>query len=92
MTAPASGRVRAAVTTARAVATRPRLWPEALATARRLAPAGWWRRFPFLPLPDRAYWHFRMSTAFGEDWTGRPSVEDVVAYLEWCQRVDPGHR
>jgi hypothetical protein len=92
VTAARTGRARAAVTTARAVVARPRLWPEAVATARRLAPQRWWRRFPFLPLPDPAYWRFRMSTAFGDDWSGRPSTADVVAYLEWCQRVHPGHR
>lgn len=87
-----TGRARAAVTVALAVAPRPQLWLGALAAAGRLAPRGWWRRFPFLPLPDPAYWRFRMDTAFGQDRSGRPSTDDVVAYLEWCQRVDPGRR
>jgi hypothetical protein len=25
----------------------------------------WWRHAPFLPLPDSAYWHFRMVTVNG---------------------------
>ena len=87
-----AGRTKAAIAAVWAVAPRPRLWLEALAAAARLAPRGWWRRFPFLPLPDPAYWRFRMSTAFGEDWSGRPSAHDVVSYLEWCQRVHPGRR
>lgn len=27
-----------------------------------LRASDWWRRPPFLPLPDKAYWDFRMST------------------------------
>ena len=26
---------------------------------------GWWRRFPFLPLPARDYLRWRMHTAYG---------------------------
>jgi hypothetical protein len=87
-----SGRAPAARTAVAAVVTRPRLWREAVATVRRLAPAGWWRRPPFLPVPDAAYWGFRMHTAYGDQWAGRPSRGDVVDYLQWCQRVRPGRR
>jgi hypothetical protein len=31
----------------------------------RLRRTGWWRRPPFLPLPDREYWKFRLVTAAG---------------------------
>jgi hypothetical protein len=86
------GRARALLAAARAVLPRPRLWGEALRTVRRLAPPGWWRRPPFLPVPDAAYWRFRMQTAFGDDLSGRPSAQDVVDYLRWCQRARPSHR
>ena len=80
-------RARAMARAAAAVATRPRLWPIALVTAGRLVPRGWWRRFPFLPVPDGAYWQFRMQTAFGADPDGRPTLRDVVEFLNWCQRT-----
>jgi hypothetical protein len=31
----------------------------------RFRPNGWWRRAPYLPLPDDAYWHFRVTTYAG---------------------------
>ena len=36
-----------------------------------LAPDGWWRRPPHLPLPDPAYLRFRMVTAHGGDGSAR---------------------
>jgi len=61
---------------------RPRLWSTALRQAHRLARPGWWRRPPFLPLPDRAYLRFRLETQYGGD--GSPAPADLVTYLEWC--------
>jgi hypothetical protein len=67
-----------------AVVVRPRLWTVALVQLSRLAPTAWWRRPPFLPVPDRAWLHFRLVTAYGGD--GRPPTPaDVVAYLDWCR-------
>ncbi|MGH9046465.1 MAG: hypothetical protein ACRDVW_04025 [Acidimicrobiales bacterium] len=82
-----SRRARSAGTVLAVLLARPSLWPVSLATLARLAPVGWWRRPPFLPVPDNAYWRFRMHTAYGEDWTTRPTKRDVVDYLEWCQRA-----
>ena len=48
----------------------------------RLRRRGWWWRPPFLPLPDEAYWHFRMVTATGE-MTSRPSWTMVVDAARW---------
>ena len=62
---------------------RPRLWPIALSQAVRLARPGWWRRPPFLPLPDPDYVRFRMQTAYGA--RGEPQPADLVAYLNWCR-------
>jgi hypothetical protein len=77
---------------AAAVARRPALWPAALGAALRLAPSGWWRRPPFLPLPDPAYWQFRMETAFGADARHRPRAHEIIEYLAWCQRSRPRSR
>jgi hypothetical protein len=78
----ARGRMWAA---AGAVAARPWLWPAAVVQARRLAPRGWWRRPPFLPLPDRDYLRFRLQTAYGDP--DRPiEPDDLVAWLRWTRR------
>ena len=69
-----------------AVAVRPRLWWPAVTAATRFAPRGWWRRRPFLPVPDDRYWRFRMETAYGDDGAS-PSDEDVVEVLQWSQRL-----
>lgn len=66
-----------------AVLRRPSLWWTALVVCRRLAPPGWWRRRPYLPLPDPSYWNFRMVTAYGGDGDAPPEPDDLVTYLEW---------
>ncbi|HUV58088.1 MAG TPA: hypothetical protein VMV96_04715 [Acidimicrobiales bacterium] len=33
----------------------------------RLRRRGWWHQVPFLPLPDPAYWSFRLSTVNGSN-------------------------
>lgn len=72
---------------------RPDLWAVAAVTAARLAPSGWWRRWPPLPLPDASYWRFRMMTAYGGSGDAVPRARDVVDYLEWCrERHRPHHR
>lgn len=67
-----------------AVARRPDLWATGAVQVRRLAPNSWWRRAPFLPLPDRAWMRFRLRTAYGDP-DHVPEPADVVAWLEWCR-------
>jgi hypothetical protein len=68
-----------------AVAVRPRLWAVGVVQLFALARRGWWRQRPFLPLPDRDYYRFRLQTMYGDpDHAAEPG--DVVAYLEWCRR------
>ncbi|MGE3619313.1 MAG: hypothetical protein AB7L84_02530 [Acidimicrobiia bacterium] len=77
------GRVLAVVV---AVARHPGLWVTAVRQLAVLAAPGWWRRPPFLPLPDRAYLRFRLQTAYGgEGELDALSGDDVVAYLRWCR-------
>lgn len=71
-----------------AVLVRPGLWLTALVQVHRLAPRGWWRRPPFLPLPPADYSEFRMVTQYGGKYLadgGRAVPSDVVDYLAWCR-------
>jgi hypothetical protein len=64
---------------------RPDLWAEALRALVALAPDGWWRRPPFVPVPEPDYAAWRIATAYGDpDADVRPS--DVIAYLAWRRR------
>ena len=81
---PAPLRARAVVDAAAAVVVRPWLWGTALRQVLVLATPAWWRRRPFLPLPDPAYVAFRLQTMYGDP-AHRPVPADVVAYLRWCR-------
>jgi len=72
-----------------AVLKRPRLWLTAVGAAFAFAPSDWWRRPPFLPVPDDEFIRWRTATAYGCDDAGLVT-EDVVAYLEWRQRFAQG--
>jgi hypothetical protein len=74
------------VRTAALVALRPGLWPTAVRQLWLLARPGWWRRPPYLPLPDTAYVEFRLHTAYGSG-DRVPVGRDVVAWLRWCARM-----
>lgn len=69
----------------RAIARRPDLWVHALRSSWAITPRGWWRRYPFLPIPDRSYLEFRRFTAYGSA-DHRLEPDDVVAFLEWSRR------
>ena len=56
-----------------------------LRVAWRFRRNGWWRRFPFLPLPSRDYVRWRMHTAYGSD-DAIPPADDVVRYARWAVR------
>lgn len=70
-----------------AVLVRPWLWATALVQVFRLAAPGWWRRRPFLPLPDPDYLAFRLQTMYGGPGLSAETAEagDVIAYLKWCR-------
>lgn len=68
-----------------AVLRHPSLWATGLRQALVLARPGWWRRAPFLPLPDPAYLRFRLETAYGGLGDRPPEPGDLVTYLRWCR-------
>ncbi|HUD69396.1 MAG TPA: hypothetical protein VMQ40_04075 [Acidimicrobiales bacterium] len=65
---------------------RPTAWWAGATSAIRFAPRGWWRRPPFLPLPDSRYWRFRMETAFG-DKDAAPELDDLVTAIHWSRQA-----
>lgn len=62
---------------------RPGLAVDLMRISWRFRPARWYRRFPFLPLPDQTYLRWRMYTAYG-DYDAVPSVTDVERYARWA--------
>jgi hypothetical protein len=71
------------LTVGSALLRRPGLWATAFRQAFRLAAPGWWRRRPFLPVPDADYLRFRLETQYGSD--HEPEPADVITYLHWCR-------
>jgi hypothetical protein len=62
---------------------RPALAADLLRVAWRFRSRRWYMRFPFLPLPDRAYVRWRMYTAYG-DYDAIPPAQDVERYARWA--------
>jgi len=85
----AVARLRTLKPTMSALARRPDLWPVALRSARHLAPRQWWRRRPFLPVPDDDWIRFRLITAYGGDGSATADepvpADDVIVWLEWMR-------
>ena len=60
-----------------ALASRPHLWLTAVRQTFALAPRGWWKSMPFLPIPAREYVSFRTHTQYGSS-RREPEVYDVI--------------
>lgn len=60
----------------------PRLALDLLRTGWAFRHREWFRRAPFLPLPDPVYLRWRMYTAYADEATV-PPVEDVVRFARW---------
>ena len=71
----------------RVLVPRPWLWPTAIRQLRRFAPDGWWKRAPFLPVPDRALLEFRGVTQYGDPGHSA-DADDLLAWLTWCRAED----
>ncbi|HEV3187653.1 MAG TPA: hypothetical protein VGZ04_06350 [Acidimicrobiales bacterium] len=71
------------------LARRPKLVPLVVRAAWRLRAKYWWRRAPYLPLPDEHYWNFRMMTATGST-EGHVSAREIVDAARWSSRQRVG--
>ncbi|MGE0438935.1 MAG: hypothetical protein AB7L66_21125 [Gemmatimonadales bacterium] len=60
----------------------PRLAVDLLKTGWAFRRRGWWRRAPFLPVPDRDYLRWRMYTAYGDEAAVPPAI-DVIRFARW---------
>ena len=80
-------RTRIAVLTLLGLLVHPELWVTAVRQVVRIAPRHWWRRPPFLPLPEADYLRFRMETQYG---TEQAAIDpaDLIVYLRWCRHPD----
>lgn len=83
--------LRLVLTLAPRAAVHPTLARDLVRVAWRFRSRGWWRRPPFLPLPDREYVRWRMHTAYG-DADVVPPTEDLVKYARWIGRTSRGSR
>lgn len=61
----------------------PGLAADLLRVSWRFRARDWWRRPPFLPIPDRDYMRWRMHTAYGDD-DAVPPPRDVERYARWA--------
>ncbi len=69
----------------RYLARHPASVPAVIGSAWRLRADGWWRRWPFVPLPDRGYWAFRVMTATGS-YDRVLSPREIVDAATWASR------
>ncbi len=69
---------------------RPRLAVDLMRITWSFRSSSWYRRFPFLPLPDPTYLRWRMYTAYG-DYDAVPSVTDVERYARWASNSLQGN-
>ena len=60
----------------------PRVAVDLLRTAWAFRRREWWRRAPFLPVPDATYLRWRMYTAYGDE-DAVPPLEDVIRFARW---------
>jgi hypothetical protein len=60
----------------------PRLAVDLLRTGWAFRRREWWRKSPFIPLPDRAYLRWRMYTAYADE-DAVPPADDVIRFARW---------
>ena len=60
----------------------PRLALDLLRTAWAFRRRDWWRKPPFVPVPDPTYLKWRMYTAYADE-NAVPPAEDVIRFARW---------
>ena len=85
-TAHGPGWVGLALRLALRAAVNPRLALDLLLVVWAFRSIGWYRQWPFLPVPPRDYIRWRMYTAYGDEATV-PPLEDVDRFARWRRRV-----
>jgi hypothetical protein len=63
-------------------AIRPRLAADLILAAWAFRRRQWWKRPPFLPLPDPIYLRWRMYTAYADE-QAIPPIDDVIRFARW---------
>ena len=64
----------------------PRMAVDLITAAWAFRRRDWWKRPPFLPLPDQPYLRWRMYTAYGDE-QAVPPVEDVIRFARWRREL-----
>ncbi len=67
-----------------AVAEKPGLIFPAIYQLYILSPESWYRKYPFLPLPDKRWLRFRMETAYGDP-CYVPNPREIAKFLDWTR-------
>ena len=65
---------------------RTHLLPSLISASYAFRARRWWKRSPFLPLPEPEYARWRLYTAYGSG-RRRPSFGDIAAFAFWRQRI-----
>ncbi len=64
---------------------KPHLWKVAITQLWRIRENGWYKKFPFLPAPNKKYINFRLITAYGDEGPENFFKSDLVTYFKWCR-------
>jgi len=66
--------------------TNPRIAVDLLHLAWAFRARAWYRIPPFLPIPPREYFRWRMHTMYGDE-EALPSVVDILRFARWRREV-----
>jgi hypothetical protein len=64
----------------------PRLGLDLVKAAWAFRQRDWWKRPPFLPLPDPPYLRWRMYTAYADE-NAVPPLDDIIRFARWRRQT-----